>query len=256
MRAIVTRPADSVGVWCERLVGQGVDAVALPLVEIAPAAEPAHVRDAWRHLAEYRAVVFVSPSAVHAFFAARPPRCRWPAHTLAAGPGPGTAAALRAWGVPPESVIEPAADSASFDSESLWQAMLPRIEVDRLAGTCWLVVRGEGGRDWLAERLAERGAIVDKVAAYRRRAPRLEDEQQALLDSALDLPCRHVWLFSSSEAVSHLMQLAGPGRLVRARAIASHPRIAQTAREAGFAEVSQVTPRLDEWVAAILSLHP
>lgn len=256
MRAIVTRPVDSSAVWCERLAARGLDVAAVPLVEIAPAPDPLHLREAWRHLAECSGVVFVSPSAVHAFFALRPAPLRWPAHTLAAGPGPGTGDALRACGVPDALVIEPAADAPSFDSESLWQALLARLDGVRLRGARWLVVRGESGREWLAERLAERGALVDKVAAYRRRAPHLEGEPRAVLEAALAAPRTHVWLLSSSEAVKHLAELAGPGGLARARAIGSHPRIAAAASEAGFAEVGVVTPRLEEWVAAILSLRP
>lgn len=259
MRALVTRPAEQARAWCDRLAARGIDAVALPLLEIAAVADDAPLRAAWQRLGANRGVMFVSPAAVRAFFAARPPGEPWPPGTLAASPGPGTAAALREAGVPAAAIVEPAADAGSFDSESLWAVLQPRLTADpvadRAAAHRWLVVRGQGGREWLAAQLAAEGAAVELLAAYRRQAPTLDAAARALLAAALDAPRSHVWLLSSSEAVRHLRDLAGP-RLAPARAIASHPRIAEAARAAGFAEVTVVAPRLDDWAAAILSLRP
>ena len=72
------------------------------------------------------------------------------------------------------------------------------------------VVRGEAGRNWLAEALRQHGAQVHFVEAYRRTVPVPSPPQQALLAQALARPERFCWLFSSSEAVGHLPQLA-PG---------------------------------------------
>ena len=47
MRVIVTRPETEAPRWVEALRGQGVDAVALPLIRISPAANSANVRAAW-----------------------------------------------------------------------------------------------------------------------------------------------------------------------------------------------------------------
>ena len=93
-------------------------------------------------------------------------------------------------------------------------------------------MRGEDGRDWLAETLQAHGAQVDFVAAYRRCPPRPDAVQTALLQRALVAPADHLWLFSSSQAVAHLQALAGggTGAWQAARAVASHPRIANWRR--------------------------
>jgi uroporphyrinogen-III synthase len=120
-----------------------------------------------------------------------------------------------------------------------------------------LVVRGRdpqgrsAGRDWLALQIEAAGAQVEFVAVYERRAPGLDDAQQALaLRSASD---GSVWLFSSSEAVANLRALLPDQSWQQARAVATHPRIAQAARDAGFAVVCESRPALADVVASIES---
>jgi len=190
--------------------------------------------------------MFVSANAVLHFFAAAPAAARWPTATLAGSTGPGTSKALRAASVPEIAIVEPAVDSPAFDSEALWA---------RLSGRDWasrrvLVVRGEDGRDWLAEMLRARGAVVDFVAAYRRRPPALTPEEQTLLQQSMADPAGHLWLFSSSEALGHLRSLAPAADWSRSAALASHPRIEQAARAAGFRRVDLVAPRPSAVAAA------
>ena len=246
MRLLVTRPRQQADAWVRRLRERGADAAALPLIDIGPPDDPAGVAAAWQGLAGQALVVFVSPSAAEQFFALRPPAMVWPGQTQAGAPGPGTAAVLRAAGVPATLVVEPAADAASFDSESLWAQLCGQDWAGRSA----LVVRGEEGRDWLAGALRARGASVEFVAAYRRLPPVLDAAGQALLAAALAAPGAHLWLFSSSEAVGHLQALAPGADWRGARALATHPRIAQTAHAAGFGAVRRSAPALTEVLQA------
>ena len=224
----------------------------MPLIEIAPPLDPRPVDDAWRSLGGRGLLVFVSGNAVARFFAARPAGAPWPQGLLAAAPGPGTAESLRAEGVPAAAIVAPAADARQHDSESLWQ----ELRSHDWQGRSVLLVRGDGGRDWLAERLAEAGATVDAVATYRRLAPPLSDAERRHVDAALAAPAQHAWLFSSSEAVARLETLDGVSIASGSRALATHPRIAMRAREAGFGEVVEVNPGLDAVVACIQSMQP
>lgn len=251
MRVLVTRPQPQADEWVERLRAAGVDAQALPLLGIAPADDPAPVDAAWAALAGAAApalVVFVSPNAVASFFDRRPMGVAWPAKTLAAAPGPGTAAALVARGV--ANVEQPAADAAQFDSESLWLRLQAR---DWRGARAW-IVRGEGGRDWLADTLRAAGAEVTFVQAYRRGAPRLDAAERQRLADALAAPREHLWLFSSSEAVGHLRTLAPGADWAAAQAFASHPRIAEAARVLGVGTVHEVRPEFDAVLAALRRL--
>lgn len=238
MRLIVTRPRAQATAWVRELQALGQQVSALPLIDIAALDDTAPLHQAWQRLDAYTLVVFVSANAVMHFLAAAPAGTAWPAGVLAGSTGPGTSAALRAAGVPAAALVEPAADAPGFDSEALW------AQVSHLnwAGCRVLVVRGEDGRDWLADTLRTRGAAVDFLAAYRRLPPACGAAEAAVLQSALAAPAKHLWLFSSSEAVANLRALAPQADWSRSAALASHPRIAQAARAAGFGRVDLTAP--------------
>lgn len=259
MRVLVTRPRAQAREWVERLAEQGIDATALPLISIEPPADMRAVQAAWRSLGSRALLVFVSPNAAAQFFAHRPTGCDWPAGLRAAAPGPGSSAALREAGVPAQAIVEPAVEGGRFDSEALWAVLQGQ---GPWRGASVLIVRGSvdgephgSGREWLSQTLTAAGARVEFVAAYRRGAPRLDPAEQAAWAHALAVPAEHLWLFSSSEAIGQLERLATDRAADRswaaALALATHPRIAERARAAGFARVLQAAPTLAAIVAAI-----
>lgn len=253
MRVIVTRPAPQASAWVTALRTHGLDAVALPLIGIEALADAAPLAAAWQALPRYRLAMFVSANAAEHFFAQRPGGMPWPAWVQAASPGPGTTRALTAAGVPVAAIVEPARDAAQFDSEALWQ----RLQAQDWQGADVLIVRGDGGRDWLVDRFAEAGARVTPLAAYRRTAPPWRAPELALLQAALREPADHLWLFSSSEAIAHLAARVDPAQDWReARALATHPRIAARARQLGIGRVIEARPAMDEVIACIQSIRP
>lgn len=276
-RALVTRPAGEAQRWVSALRHQGWQAQALPLIEIAPAADLEPLRQARARLGDYDALMFVSAPAVEQFFAnlteprrdaadavddadaadaaAAPRPGRWP---RCWAPGPATARALLAAGVPPESIDQPDAAAAQFDSESLWQRVASQVgPAHRL-----LVVRGQSeavaaspagnGRDWLASQCRGQGGRVDWCVAYRRRAPAWSAAQRELARSASQDGT--VWLLSSSEALDHLSALLPGIDWSRARALATHPRIAQSAARLGFGLVRTSRPALDDMLLHLESM--
>ncbi|MFM8768897.1 MAG: uroporphyrinogen-III synthase [Rubrivivax sp.] len=237
---IVTRPRDQAAEWVRVLNGWGLKAEALPLIDIGSAPDPAAVQRSWGQLPDLHFVMFVSANAVEQFFELRPAKADWPSGLSAGSTGQGTSAALRARGVPQMLIEQPAPGDPS-ESEALWR----QIAHWPWTGRRVLVVRGEEGRDWLSEQFRQAGASVAFVAAYRRRPPTWTPEQNRLLQQALAAPAAHLWLFSSSEAVRHLRSLVPGATWSGSRALATHPRIAEAAREAGFAQVLIVEPSLE-----------
>ncbi|MDZ7857798.1 uroporphyrinogen-III synthase [Sphaerotilus sp.] len=245
---VVTRPQPQADDWVARLQALGQAARALPLMRIERAAAfDADVARTWAGLARHRLVMFVSPNAVLAFFAGRPAGLRWPAATLAGATGPGTVASLQAQGVDTACIVSPPKESATFDAESLWRHALASRD---WAGQSVLVVRGEDGRDWLADTLARAGASVACLAAYRRVPPVWPGVLAAALDQVAAQPARHVWLFSSSQCITHLLAPQAPAAadaalraaVLAVPVLATHPRIADTARHGGFHRVVPVAP--------------
>jgi uroporphyrinogen-III synthase len=234
MRFIVTRPAAQAAGWVQALRAGGADALALPLIGIEPLADTRGITAAWQALPAQHLVMFVSANAVEQFFAARPAAAAWPAGLVAASTGPGTTAALRAAGV--RHIQEPDAAAGRFDSEALWE----RLRTLPWQGRHVLIVRGEHGRDWLADTLRAHGATVQALAAYRRLPPPADTHSQAVLQAAWADPAGTRWLISSSEALQHLAQLAPGASWQASHAWCGHPRIAASATTFGFGHVAEV----------------
>lgn len=265
MRVIVTRPQTEAAQWVQSLQSAGYEAHSLPLIEVLPASQPQAVREAWARLAQnhYHAVMFVSRNAVDHFFALK----------LAAAPvftahaaiksrafvtGPGSYSALLRAGAEPACIDAPSHDTGQFDSEALWAVVQRQV----VPGFRLLIVRGttaqghgsdEGvGRDWFARHAAAAGAEVDFVVAYQRLRPELSPEGQALIAQAAH--DGSVWLFSSSEAIANLQAWCPRQPWEQARAVVTHPRIGQAARDAGFGMVRESKPALAALMASIESL--
>jgi len=250
-RVLVTRPMREAQRWVEALRERGIDARALPLIAIEPLADETALHAMQARADRFDAWMFVSAAAVEHFLTgaqpAQGPRC-W-------ATGPGTAAALRAAGVPDARIDVPGPGATQFDSEALWEIVQPQAR----PGARVLFVRGgeadgrAAGRDWLAQAVAAAGAESETLVAYRRVAPDWrEQERLAARSAAAD---GSVWLFSSSQAIANLRQALPDADWSAARAIATHPRIAQSAQAAGFGEVLHSSAEVDALVASIESLQ-
>ncbi|HEX7909065.1 MAG TPA: fused uroporphyrinogen-III synthase HemD/membrane protein HemX, partial [Paraburkholderia sp.] len=236
---VITRPAGQSNELITRLAAAGIATLDFPLIDIAPVTDDAPLRAALASLERYSLVVFVSPNAVdHAF--ARSDTI-WPYALPIGVVGPGSVQALARHGVaaPAYQVISPPSgtdeDTARFDSEGLFAAIDAALGAASLEGKRVLIVRGDGGREWLAERLREAGAEVETVAAYRRLVPEPSIGGWARVHALLAGE-PHTWLLTSSEGVRNLHELAQDhltadeiAQLKRAALVTPHPRIAQTA---------------------------
>ena len=162
--------------------------------------------------------------------------------------------------MPRAAIDGPAPDAPQFDSEALWQQVASQIR----PGDRVLIVRGRSatpqgaheseqgsGRDWLARQIEAAGGQVEFVVAYQRGAPQWSSAELALAQAAAQ--DGSIWLLSSSEAVAHLAQMLPGQPWDAARALATHPRIADAARAAGFGTVRECRPALDDVVASIES---
>lgn len=241
---IVTRPEPEATRWTESLRTRGIVAHTLPLIEIAPLAGAI----AWPVDALPQALMFVSAAAVRHFFGAGPPAAIAACRCWATGPG--TARALAEAGVDAARIDQPTAEGP-FDSESLWARVRGQVR----QGACVWLVRGAdaqgraAGRDWLSRQIEAAGGVAVQLPVYRRLVPTLDEAGVRIVQAGI--AGGSIWLFSSSEAVSNLRALASWADWSRATALATHERIAQAARDAGFGGVRVVAPDLDAVAASI-----
>lgn len=277
---IITRPLAQARPLAARVAALGHTVEVLPLLEITPLAQPVELLAALARLTAhqphsqpqsqpqsqphsplhpqpyYQLVAFVSPNAIDAAFAhltTVPPGVTW------AVVGEGSRLALAAHGVasPAAHVVSPH-DTAHSDSEHLLQT----LDLAALNGRRVLIIRGDGGRELLADGLRAAGAQVDVVPAYRRAPPALTAELEATLRRLLARD--NDWIITSSEALRGLCDIlaeldarAPSGEtscvvsMQQQHLIVPHARIAETAHNLGFSRTS-LTGSGDERLLAAL----
>jgi uroporphyrinogen-III synthase len=251
MIVIVTRPGAAGERLCRRLSAAGMRALWWPAFELGPAPDSAAVQARLARLEDGDLAIFVSPNAVNAV--RKLLGGRWPAGVRIGAVGAATrAAVLDELDVAEDAVIAPDDDSGS---EAFWSAW----QVSGLTAPHVVLLRAEGGRDWLAERFAEVGAAVELLAVYTRRAAPLPAGAAQELRVCIESHEAVVTVFSSSEAVAaideQLRPIAGAAAFLRAGdAIATHARIAQRLRAAGYANVETAADD-DALIAKLESLR-
>jgi uroporphyrinogen-III synthase len=280
MRVVVTRPEREAHVWAQALADAGHDPLVLPLLAFDLPSNPDLLHAQQTRQNGFSAIMFVSSQAVDAWcddnfkenwhlaldgkdFVA--PNFLGPIEAVGVrfwAPGPATARALLGHGVPQDRIDQPSLDAGQFDSEALWSVVNPQAK----PGKHLLVVRGESalspsgaadsepsatghGRDWLARQCEARGMQVEYAVAYRRVMPCWTPQQWAQAQAACDPSV--VWLFSSSQAVGQLSRMLPDKDWQVARALATHPRIAQQAMALGFGDARVCRPTLPDVLAAL-----
>lgn len=224
---VVTRPSASASPLKRRVVALGGAALALPGVGVRAAEDAAAARSALRDARNADIAIFISPNAVrHAF--ALLPRLRFARATQVCAVGGATARALARRGV--SGAIWPAERQ---DSEGLLALPLfARISRRRI-----VVIGAPGGRDVLPKTLRARGAMLQSIHVYQRTAPRWDRRHIGALERAA---APLLTLLSSADVLAHLRGgLPSPlfAKLAAGECIVSSLRLAQAARDAGFARV-------------------
>ncbi|MEO8302985.1 MAG: uroporphyrinogen-III synthase [Betaproteobacteria bacterium] len=241
---LITRPARQAAGFARKVAALGGTPVIFPAIAILPPADPSVLSRVHAGLATYDIAIFVSANAVE--HGAPDPR-QWPARIAVFAPGPGTAEALAAVGIPDAHT-----PVTTFDSEGL----LGLPDLIDVRGKRVLILRGDGGREHLGDTLRARGAEVDHVACYRRSKPRsgVTGLAEAFRDGRIDAVT-----ITSSEGLDNLWTLADEAIRASWRAsptFVPHPRIAAHARGLGLSVVETaggdagLVAGLLEWSAA------
>ncbi|MFC5459117.1 uroporphyrinogen-III synthase [Massilia niabensis] len=248
---VITRPRAQAEGLARAVAAIGGTPVILPLLEIAPLDDTSALQAVLAGLENYALVAFVSPNAVDAAFAHVP---AWPQAVPLAVLGEGSRAALGRHGLDDgNATILGPLDPAHSDSEHL----LAALDLAALAGKRVLIVRGDSGRELMAEGFRAAGAQVDVVPAYRRSVPPLSPQLAGQLRALLGAP--NDWIITSSEALRGLFALLDeldPGCVSQMRGqhvIVPHARIAATAAQLGIARVTLTGSGDDRLLAALQS---
>ena len=233
---VITRPRLQSLEFAKRLDVAGRATVVFPLLEISPLPDTTPLRAALDRLQDFTLAAFVSPNAIDATFVHIH---QWPTEVALAVMGESSRRALARHGVTADRYrITSPLDARRSDSQTLLEA----LDLTRLRSGKVLILRGETGRELLADALRSAGAQVEQIAAYRRSAtvltPTLATELQHLLDTD------NCWVITSSEALQVLMQLVaqvdpegGVVKIQRKKLFVPHMRIQEVAQTLGFDSV-------------------
>ena len=243
----VTRPLAQADALNAAIRAEGGTPFGLPLLEIEAVQDADGFARIAASLDDYALVFFVSANAVsHGLAGVRAHRL-WPPGPVVATVGPGSAAVLLAAGF--ATVIAP---PERFDSEGV--LALPEFAAEALAGRRVLILRGDGGRELLADELSARGAQVTSFTCYTRNLP--PPDVPALVARMTQGQLDALTL-SSSEAVRHFAQVLrerGGEALFDLPVFAPHLRVADCARSSGFRRVI-LTEGADAGLLAGLCAH-
>ncbi|MDP3843325.1 MAG: uroporphyrinogen-III synthase [Oxalobacteraceae bacterium] len=251
---VITRPIAQAAGLAQQVKAIGRNAVVFPLLEIHPLPDTTALQAMLADLTQFSMVAFVSPNAIHAAFSHL---SRWPAEVAIAVVGEGSRAALAEHGVnDANATIYCPRDPLRTDSQTLLEV----LDIEALRGSQVLIVRGESGRELLADALRQSGASVTQVAAYRRTKPQLNAAVLAQLQTLLDAECD--WIITSSEALRILLAMieriagmAGVVKIQQQHLIVPHSRIAAVAENLRFNNVTLTGSGDERLLAALQSSH-
>lgn len=214
LKVLVTRPEKQARSLCDSITAAGGVAIAMAVLDITPILP---WDESELNLAEQDMIIFISRNAVSHFMAGLHIRLADNVQLVAVGPG--TAATMREHGSRVD--IQPAPPAGS-------ESLLAMAELNTVQDKKVLIVRGQGGRELLADTLTDRGANISYLEVYRRGLPsrsKIEIEQAKTADCIV---------ITSIAGLDNLCQLIDIEQLIPKWLIVMSERIRQYALNLGF----------------------
>ena len=220
MTPLILRPEPQASELARQLASAGHQPVVTPLLTILPGRE---LPELYARLQARELIIAVSAQAVEqASHTLARSELSWPQRTYLAV-GSATAESWREDGV-----------SAHYPEDARSEGLLAHPELQHVAGKAILILRGDGGRELLAEALRARGARVNYCECYRRCWPELDGARlcarwhTARIDSVI---------ITSGELLRRLLELVPESErpwLQHLLFIVPSPRVATLVVEAGL----------------------
>ncbi|MBW8189950.1 uroporphyrinogen-III synthase [Neiella marina] len=220
---LLTRPLAESQQLQQLLAVEGINAVCQPLFEIVPGHQLPQVADM---VASADIIIAVSKHAVQQ--AGSVFDQHWPERPTYIAVGPATQAQWQQQSV--NQVVVP----NRHDSEGLLE--LPQLQ--QVAGLRVVILRGQAGRELLAQQLTQRHAQVSYCECYQRRVITLNSSQLVPYWQQQNVNCLVV---TSAEQLTQLIELCRGDHeswLYSSRLLTVSKRIAALASNAGFNKIS------------------
>lgn len=228
---VVTRPQNQAQELCESVQAAGADVIRLPTLAIEPLLLTPQSKTIIMDLDRYEFVICVSPNAATLGLSELADYWpQWPAQQQWIAVGPATGAAMSDWQL----------NLAFAPQGSTSETLLDWPQLQSLTGKRVLILRGEGGRETLADTLKARGARVDYLELYKRVLPKPDT---AVLTQALIGGESIILTVTSGDGLRNLMTLMKQhlARLQACPLLVVSGRLAQFAKEQGFSRIIEAS---------------
>jgi len=248
-RLLLTRPADECAALAATLAEECIHSASLPLLAIEALAETPQQRTTMLELDRYAAVVVVSkPAARLGLELLRRYWPQAPAGQAWFSVGGATGAILADYG------LDVSWPDGGDDSEAL--LALPRLtKATSAPHPKVLILRGEGGRELIADTLRARGVQVDSLELYRRQLPAYPP---GTLLNTLRSERLNAVVVSSGQGLQSLRNLAGADwdELLALPLFVPSPRVAEMAAQLGAYRIVDCRGAGTAALLAALRDHP
>ena len=226
-RVLVTRPEHQAEKLSLLIEQQHWNAIRFPTLEINPINTPA-LQQQLTQVSHYQWVIFISANAVNFAIKANNGKIDCFKQSRLIAIGKATEKALLLVGLiadllPPQSNTE---------------SLLTMNEMAEMTEQSCLIIRGENGRELLAETLRHRGAKVDYMAVYQRTVPKINNSE---LSHLLQTNQLNVITITSGNALKNLLLMlnyALHSALFAIPLVVISERIKQLAQKMGFKHIA------------------
>lgn len=226
---LVTRPSGQADSLMNSLQQAGFHCVHQPLIDIVPVENDPLLKQRMLNLDHYQTVISVSANAskialdwIDEYWPQPPVDIQW----LAVGP---TSA----------DELAPLMQTVKTPELAQTEGMLamPELQADQVNGQKVLILRGQGGRETLAQTLAERGAEVHYAELYGRQPVAIEE---GVLSDLCEQQHIDTAILTSGDLVKQFIdKLSNPELLASIRLVVPSQRVAQYAKDLGATHVVQ-----------------
>ncbi len=161
VNVLVTRPRHQADNLCQLIEQQGWNAIRFPTLQIVAVDKPA-IKQQLTTLSQYDWLIFISANAVNFALSANNGKIEPFLDCYIAAVGKATEKTLKTAGLLVQLIPD-----TQFNTEGL----LETAEMHNVNTKSCLIIRGQGGRETLANSLRDRGAEVDYMEVYIREKP-------------------------------------------------------------------------------------
>ena len=219
---MITRPAYQARNLQQQIEAAGGQTFMFPMLEILPADKTPQLISILRQLEQYQIIIFVSPNAVEYGLELINASGGLRDEQQIAAVGKGSAEKFKVMTGKDVDIMP----EHQFNSEGL--LALPALQ--EVHNQHILIIRGQSGRELLADTLQQRGAKVNYAAVYQRQCPLINVQQ---LNSKLEQGQIGIISLTSAEAISNLFQQADNRYLQDIPYIVINARLTEILKEQG-----------------------